>query len=105
MEVLDGSFTVELGSVTPFGADLAANPSLYLGVSVNGAPEMLPRMKGPTAMRARWAAHAKDVRGEDIHPASVSIGETEVINADGEWVETPRVYAVPMVHRRARSPG
>ena len=29
VEVVDGSFTVELGSVTPFGADLAANPSLY----------------------------------------------------------------------------
>ena len=35
------------------------------------------------------ADHATDVRGEQIHPATVSIGEREVINAEGEWVGEP----------------
>ena len=89
IEVLDGVFTVELGSVTAFGEDLARNATLFLGVSVNSAPEMSPRLKVSSTLRARWAAHAKDVRGEDIHPATVSIGETEVINAQGQWVGDP----------------
>ena len=45
-------------------------------------PEMAPRVKVSTVLRAKWAAHAKDVRGEDIHPNSVSINDTEVINSD-----------------------
>ena len=49
-------------------------------------------MKVSTALRAQWARtaeHAKDVRDEDIHPATVSIGDTEVINAEGQWVGDP----------------
>ena len=30
------------------------------------------------------ADHALDVNGEDIHPATLSIGEREVINAQGQ---------------------
>ena len=45
IEVLDGVFTVELGSGTAFGEDLARNATLFLGVSVNSAPEMSPRLK------------------------------------------------------------
>ena len=40
-------------------------------------------------LKAQWAAvadHARDVLGEDIHPASVSIGDREIINAAGQWV-------------------
>ena len=86
VDIVDGTFTVELGSNEPFGDDLASNETLFLGIAVNGAPEMAPRMKVSSTLRARWAAHAKDVRGEDIHPNSVSINDTEVINSDGQWV-------------------
>ena len=86
VDVVEGSFTVELGSQTPFPTRLSGYDALYLGVSVNDAAEMTPRLKLSTVLRAKWAAHAKDVRGEDIHPNSVSIGETEVINSDGQWV-------------------
>ena len=89
VDVLDGSFTVNLGSVTPFPQHVGAEASLYLGVSVNGAAEMRPRVKVSAALRADWAAHAKDVRGEDIHPRTVSIGDREVINSDGQWVGDP----------------
>ena len=40
IDVVDGVFLVELGSVTPFGDDLARNESLFLGLAVNNAPEM-----------------------------------------------------------------
>ena len=80
---------MDLGSLTPFPADLGQNDALYLGVAVNQAPEMMPRVKVSSALRARWAAHAKDVRGEDIHPNRVSINDTEVINSDGQWVGDP----------------
>ena len=86
VDVVDGVFTVELGSITPFADDLAQNSSLYLGIAVNNAAEMTPRVKVSSALRARWAAHAQDVRGENIHPNSVSINDTEVINSDGQWV-------------------
>ena len=45
IDVVDGVFTVELGSVTPFGDDLARNESLFLGIAVNNAPEMTQGLK------------------------------------------------------------
>ena len=83
VDVIDGSFNVELGSLTPLTDELARSPRLFLGISVNDAVEMAPRTKVSSTLRARWAAHAKDVRGENIHPATVSIGETEVIKNKG----------------------
>lgn len=73
VDVVDGTFNVELGSVTSFPLDISRETALFLGVAVNGAIEMSPRLKVSSALRARWAAHAKDVRGEDIHPNSVRI--------------------------------
>ena len=83
--VVDGTFTVTLGersTLTTLGA--AAN--LYLGITVGEGAEMTPRMKVGSALQAQWAAHAQDVAGEDIHPNSVSIGETLVIDQSGQWV-------------------
>ena len=45
VDVLDGSFTVNLGSVTPFPQHLRADASLYLAVAVNGA-QRPPTSKG-----------------------------------------------------------
>jgi hypothetical protein len=83
--VVDGTFTAVLGETTSL-ANSASEDTLYLGITVGDGAEMTPRMKVGSAIRAQWAAHAQDVRGEDIHPSSVSIGDTEVINANGEWV-------------------
>lgn len=87
--VEDGTFTVQLGSQMPFTDEIAREMELYLGIRIDGGTEMSPRMRVGTALRARWsaaAAHALDVRGEDIHPSSVSIGELMVIDANGDWV-------------------
>ena len=86
VDVVDGTFTVELGAVTAFNPKLATTERLYLGFSVNNGREMTPRMPVSGTLRSRWAAHAKDVRGEDIHRNSVSIHNAEVINEQGQWV-------------------
>ena len=102
VDIVDGTCNVDVGSVTPFPSRLGENAELYLGVAVNDAPEMTPRVKVSSALRARWAAHAKDVRGEDIHPNSVSINDSEVINSDGQWVGDPTDYVVLKVNREPK---
>ncbi len=88
-DVVDGVFTSVLGFRTVFDAGVMGAEALFLGVQIGDEVETTPRMRVGGALKAQWAAmaaHAKDVRGEDIHPASVSIGDREVINAAGEWV-------------------
>lgn len=88
VQVASGAFSVELGSVTRLPDDLG-DRALFLGLQVDGDDEMTPRLKVGASLRARWAAvaaQALDVRGRDIHPSSVSIGERAVIDAAGRWV-------------------
>ena len=50
---------------------------------------MQPRMRVGGALKAQWAQsadHARDVRGEVIHPRSVHIGDQPVIDEAGRWV-------------------
>ena len=89
VDVVDGTFNSVLGSLTTLDDDIAAEPNLFLGVTIDGGTELSPRMRVGGALRAQWAKvadHAREVRGEDIHPASVSIGNTTVIDANGAWV-------------------
>ena len=89
VDVVDGVLTADVGSVTPLAADLPTDRVLYLGVQVGDDDEIAPRMRLGGALRARWAAvaaQALDVRGRDIHPASVSIGDNPVIDNTGRWV-------------------
>ncbi|MAD60235.1 MAG: hypothetical protein CMH49_01805, partial [Myxococcales bacterium] len=69
-----------------------------MSIQVEGDVELNPRLRVGAAIRAQWAErsvqasladHATDVSGENIHPATVSIGEREVINAEGQWVGEP----------------
>ena len=98
IQVENGFFQVDLGSQVPFTAELAQTFPLFLGVQVGESDELTPRMNVGAALRAHWAEyaseagiaeHAQDVAGEEIHPASVSIGELEVIDTEGNWVGSP----------------
>ena len=83
--IVDGTFLVELGTQSSL-ADLRQNEgTLYLGIQVAEHAEMTPRLLVGTALRARWAAHAADVAGEDIHPRTLSIGGRLVIDDEGNW--------------------
>ena len=89
VDVVDGAFTVQLGDTTPIDAVALGGGDLFLGVTIDGGDELLPRMQVGSALRAQWAAtadHATDVLDEDIHPRSVSIGTTPVIDENGAWV-------------------
>ena len=73
--IVDGVFSVVLGAQRAFGDDLIQSERLYLGVTVDGDAEMSPRMRVGGALKSQWAAvaaHARDVRGENIHPASAA---------------------------------
>jgi hypothetical protein len=96
VDVVRGSFAVELGSVEPLPVE--SGGQLHLSVQVEAAEEFSPRMLVGGALRAQWAAvaaQAEDVAGRDIHPASVSIGEDPVIDAAGRWVGDPTGLSGP----------
>ena len=96
--VIYGSFYVHLGFLEPLPLETALQESLYITFQVEDDSEVSPRMLVGGALRSNWSEramssdnsdHAVDVAGEDIHPATVSIGEMLVINAAGEWVGAP----------------
>ena len=89
VDVVDGVFSVDLGTITPLETELSEQVLLYLGITVGESDEMSPRVRVGGALKAQWAKiaeHARDVRGENIHPASVSIGDSTVIDNQGRWV-------------------
>jgi hypothetical protein len=92
VDVVDGRFYVDLGSLTAFDNSLSEQAELYLGLEVGDGGELTPRMRLGGSLRSQFAEkanqadHAKDVLGEAIHPSTVSIGETLVIDETGQWV-------------------
>ena len=86
--VVNGAFRVFLFSDENISAADLGIETLYIGVSLNGEPEMRPRRRMQTSSRARVAYEALDVTG-DINPASISVGGRLVVNNEGQWVGEP----------------
>lgn len=78
----DGYFSVSIGENTPFTAAVFNGSVRYLGITVGGDPEMSPRVP---IQSVPYAMVAGDAIG-DIHPTSVVINGTTVINSGGKWV-------------------
>ena len=90
--VVDGVFSVVLGALSAIPDGFNPTTPLYLGVTIDDDGEITPRMVVGGAIRAQWAAvaaQALDVRDRHIHPSAVNIGETPVINDQGQWVGDP----------------
>ena len=96
--IIEGKFQANLGIITPLPISISPDTPLFLSIQVEGDRELTPRLRIGTAIRSLWADraeqasladHATDVSGEHIHPATISIGEREVINAQGECVGAP----------------
>ncbi|MCK6593386.1 MAG: collagen-like protein, partial [Polyangiaceae bacterium] len=89
----NGYFSVELGSVKAFGADVFNGSVRHLGIQVGNDEEMKPR----AAVRSvPYALLANDVNG-DINPHSVSVqGFGVVIDETGKWVGDPTGLQGPM---------
>ncbi|MRG95402.1 hypothetical protein [Polyangium spumosum] len=84
IEFDEGFYSVSLGSLVPF--DKVFDGSVrYLGITIESDPELLPRAP---IQSVPYALLANDVNG-DIHPTTVTINGTEVINNNGEWVGPP----------------
>ena len=88
----EGYFSVSLGSITPFGDGVFEGSLRYFGMAVGDEPELLPRAP---VQSVPYALLARDVNG-DIHPTSVTVNGTEVINENGEWVGPPTGLAGPV---------
>lgn len=80
----EGYFSANLGTMTPF--DKVFDGSVrYLGVTVGDDPEMTPRAP---VQSVPYAMVAGDAVG-DIHPTSVWVNGTIVIDGTGKWVGDP----------------
>lgn len=80
--VTDGLFTYVLGSNVPFGSDLTADSSLWLGVTISGEAEMAPRTKMSTVPFAFRALVADEVSEEG----------DEWINETGDTLRGPLYF-------------
>ena len=101
VRVRAGYFQVNLGLTESLPITESPDTPLFMSIQVAGDVELTPRLRLGGAIRAQWAEraiqadvaqvadHATDVRDEEIHPATVSIGEREVIDAEGRWVGEP----------------
>ena len=82
VDVSDGLFQVSLGAVTTLDLTFE-DDAHWLGINVAADGEMTPRTQ---IVSVAYAINAGDVKGNDIHPATVSIdGYGAVINSSGEW--------------------
>jgi hypothetical protein len=78
----NGYYSAQLGATTPFPASLWSGGTKYLGLAVGTDEEMTPREE---LTSVPYALVASEVAG-DIHPSSVSIGNSQVIDSSGNWV-------------------
>lgn len=78
----EGYFSLRLGDDTPFPATVFDGSERYLGLKIGSDAEMSPRER---ITSVPYAFIANDAVG-DIHPTSVTVGGTKVIDEDGEWV-------------------
>ena len=71
VEIVDGQFTVQLGSITPIDAVALGSGDLFLGVSVDGGDELLPRMQVGSALA--WHSYAC-IRARKSAPELLGLG-------------------------------
>jgi hypothetical protein len=76
-----GYFSVALGAVTPISDGLLAGGTRYLGIQVGADGEMTPREALGSVPYARLAGDVVN----DIHPKSVTVAGTKVIDGAGNW--------------------
>jgi hypothetical protein len=85
--VENGLFNVFLGRTVALNGIWIDGRYLWLGLTMAGEEEMVPRQR---LVSVPYAINAADVRGADIHPDSIYIaGYGQVIDASGQWVGDP----------------
>jgi len=79
--LVDGYYSLRLGLLDSLEGVFDGN-ARYLGITVNGPPELTPRHP---LSSVPYAVVAGEVLGP-IHPSAVYIGDFKVIDEDGNWV-------------------
>ncbi|MEE2643469.1 MAG: DUF4215 domain-containing protein [Myxococcota bacterium] len=93
--LIEGRFAIVLGRSQPLPDFVSVGEALYLGVRIDEGEELSPRQPVGVSLRALRsrlagvAEHARDVSGEAIDPASVSVRGRRVIDEGGRWVGEP----------------
>ncbi len=87
----DGYYSAELGAATSL-TEALDGPTRYLGIAVANDAEMTPRAE---ITSVPYAVFAGDVLG-DIHPSSVFVNSTPVIDSAGKWVGDPAGLVGPV---------
>ncbi|MFO0588175.1 MAG: hypothetical protein U0441_11575 [Polyangiaceae bacterium] len=85
LQIEDGYFSVELGTINDTLGALFTGQTLYLGITVGNDAEMDPRQK---IQSVPYALVANNAVG-DITPHTVSVNGAVVIDASGAWVGSP----------------
>lgn len=81
--VRDGLFNVVVGDTQPLPAGLFANGQLYLGVTVDPDPELLPRQRLHPVPWAMYAATAQQALTAGAADSAVNASQTTVIREVG----------------------
>ena len=89
--VSNGLFHVNLGAFTSFPTGMFGNETLWLGITIEGDSEMIPRTK---LVSSPYAHNAGDVFNQNINPAGIAIpGVGQIVNGAGQWVGPPQAAA------------
>lgn len=86
IDVIEGAYSVLLGTETPVAAVLAAEPALWLEITVEDSAPLLPRQPVASTPYAILADTAVNVDGGTVNASSLSVNGTTVVNADGDWI-------------------
>jgi hypothetical protein len=92
LEIRRSWFTVQLGALIPFGDTFRDGGARWMGVAIDGDDEMVPR--SPVSS-VPYALVADDAVG-DIHPRTISVNGSMVVDAQGRWVGSPAGLQGPM---------
>ena len=87
VDVVDGHYSTLLGGAgqsTPIAAVLAAEPALYLQLTIDGSP-LVPRQSVGSAPYAIVADTAINVDGGVVNASSVAVNGAEVVDGGGAW--------------------
>ena len=94
VQLFDGYYAVQVGSIRALDPALFARPELHLGIVIDNGAELAPRTPMTKVPAAFVADVATNVTG-NITPRTVSIGGRVIINENGQWVGNPAGLAGP----------
>ena len=86
-----GNLSARLGEISAIPSNAFAGAEVFLGVSVNGDPEMTPRQ---TIDSVPYALVANNAIG-DISPTTITVGGATIVDKNGKWVGSSAGLAGP----------